>query len=397
MKLILSPMEEKNSTGAAFAGLAASIALNVSCWMTVSTMGDLGLDRLPVPLLLMTLLPVLFYFLGRIPRFGRNQVFYVLMTCAAVVLVGFQYFLKAFGAFFSAFRTAVQAQAGSESAKTTGTADSTYIIAVTAVLIVITSSVLADNMKNHKWIVPAFLTGIPTALGLMFGLKPNRYWFAAFLASAVFFALLAQLRKRGEYLKLSSQTLHVTAAFLAFLCILTIVIPSQIGADRSVVDSSIGMTSQPDPNPGNYVPESTTSPQNGDAEKVNRTSKIVLWILIILAAVLAAVILALAAADAIVRHKIGRAEGPASVFLGFRYLYMVLRRFPFRKGKSKSRVAAWNGFLGPDWNVYRTLVYKERYSRSGLTAEERKETAAYVLGTTKKRRLLRSLRKRPVN
>ena len=191
MKLIITEQQNRATGLASMLDMEAAVLLHAAFWLLLLSMFRWGIDAVPV--LLMVLLPVLMVLAARQKVFGKYLVFYALVLAALVTLLGFRFFSKAFLELFNGAIDAVNItnglrfvpfRTGIEAGKEHG-----YLLAAEAVLMVITSAVVADSAVKKRLLPVFLLTVLPVVAGLLLLLKPNLLWVALFLAALLLYVI----------------------------------------------------------------------------------------------------------------------------------------------------------------------------------------------------------------
>lgn len=171
--------------------MEAAVLLHVAFWLLLFSLFQWGMGILSISL--MVLLPVLMVLAARQKVFGKYLVFYALVLAALVTLLGFRFFSKAFLELLNGAIHAVNVTSGFKFVPFHTGVDSekegAYRLAAEAVLMFLTSAIVAHSAVKKRLLSVALLTVPSVVLGLLLLLKPSLIWVALFLAALVLYTI----------------------------------------------------------------------------------------------------------------------------------------------------------------------------------------------------------------
>lgn len=191
MKLTITEQRNEAKGLASMLDMEAAVLLHSAFWLLLLSMFHWGIGV--VPILLMVFLPVLMVAAARQKVFGKYLVFYALVLSALVTLVGFRFFSNAFLDLFNEAGNAVNTTSSFKfvpfHTDIPAGKETLYRTATEAVLMVLTSAIVAQSaVRKRLWPV-ALLTVPPVVAGLLLLLKPSVLWVALFLAALVLYVI----------------------------------------------------------------------------------------------------------------------------------------------------------------------------------------------------------------
>lgn len=139
--------------------------------------------------------------------------------------------------------------------------------------------------------------------------------------------------------------------------------------------------------------ETAENPEDlpGETNEPSGALPVILKILAILVGVLLLLAGLLYLANTLIRRRIARADSEQSTYLGYRYLFAMLRLTGYHPDLRDPK--AVTAAVDPDLSDYVDLVFRERYARENLSDGERRAAADYVLKLTRNPRALALHRK----
>ena len=231
-------------------------------WLLLLSMFRWGIGV--VPILLMMFLPVLMVVAARQKVFGKYLVFYALVLAALVTLVGFRFFSNAFLDLFNVAGNAVNTTSGFRfvpfHTNIPVGKETLYRTAAEAVLMVLTSAIIAQSaVRKRLWPV-ALLTVLPVVAGLLLLLKPSVLWVALFLAALVLYVIHCSAGTERSGLGETGLLGQMIGAVLVFLLLFLALFYNYSGSNavqhlRDRVSDRIYAS--------RYAPETAVSPMTG--------------------------------------------------------------------------------------------------------------------------------------
>lgn len=169
--------------------IEAAVLLHSSFWLLLFAMFQWSIGVVPV--LLMVFLPAIMVLGTKQKVFGKYLVFYVLVLVALVTLVGFRFFSKSFLEFLnsviSAVNTAEELRFVPFTTEIEKGKEPLYWLAAEAVLMLVSSAVVAGSAVRKRLLPVFILTVFPVVCGFLLLLKPGLLWVALFLVALVLY------------------------------------------------------------------------------------------------------------------------------------------------------------------------------------------------------------------
>lgn len=219
MKLTITEQRKMAGGPASMLDMEAAVLLHAAFWLLLLSMFQWGIGVVPV--LLMVLLPVLMTLAARQKVFGKYLVFYALVLVALVTLLGFRFFSKAFLELLNEAGNAVNTTSGFKFVPFhTGIeagGEQPYLTAALAVLMVMTSAIIAYSAVKKRLLPVVLLTVVSVLLGLLLLLKPGILWIALFLVALLLYVIHCSAGTEWSGLRETSLLWQMLGAVLVFL------------------------------------------------------------------------------------------------------------------------------------------------------------------------------------
>lgn len=224
MKLTIMEQRNNEQRPATFLDMVAAVFLHFAFWLLLFSMFQLKMGVVSVGL--MIILPVLMVPAARQKVFGKYLVFYVLVLVALVTLLGFRFFSKAFLELLNEVISGINVSSGFRfvpfHTEIAAGRELFYGLTAEAVLMGLTSAVLADSAVNKRLLPVVLLTVLPVTAGFLLLLRPHLVWVALFLLAQMFLVIHCSagtersgLRETGLLLQMTGSTLALILLFLA--------------------------------------------------------------------------------------------------------------------------------------------------------------------------------------
>ncbi len=199
--------------------MEAAVLLHSAFWLLLLSMFQWGIQ--PASILFMVFLPILMVLASRQKIFGKYLPFYALVLVALVTLVGASFFSDAFLVLLNKAGNAVNVTSGFRfvpfHTDVEAGEESVYLLAAESVLMVVTSSIVAQSsVKKRLWPV-ILLTTIPVVLGLLLLLKPAVIWVALYVGALMLYVIHCSNGAERSGLGETSLLWQMLGAVLAFL------------------------------------------------------------------------------------------------------------------------------------------------------------------------------------
>lgn len=233
MKLQKSDRRRPQSLNAVAAEIAAAVLVHVAFWLLVLSM--LSMRLAPWAVAVLALLPVLLYFIARIPGAGKLTPVYALFLPLLAGLAGAKFFAGGFEQLFNYFAKAMNEVHGlalfpfGDGYPASDLADlpTTGAVLLGAFLM---AGLFAYAICRKKKAVAVPATVLPALLGFLCGLRPTMPAFVFYLVAVTFYLILLQTRSKGTARRLTWLNGEVSGALLIFLVLLSLLLS---GFERS--------------------------------------------------------------------------------------------------------------------------------------------------------------------